>query len=78
MIRPLLLSVMALIAAPAIAADTDPLDFDYQVVARAADRPAMVFNDGLSTYIQPRFGQSVQADGAIQNGPYWVLSLIHI
>ena len=38
MIRTLLLSVMALIAAPAIAADTDPLDFDYQVVARAADR----------------------------------------
>nr|WP_315597969.1 pilus assembly protein PilL [uncultured Cupriavidus sp.] len=73
MIRPLLISVLALIAAPAIAADTDPLDFDYQVVARAADRPAMVFNDGLSTYIQPRFGQSVQADGAIQNGPYWVI-----
>lgn len=73
MIRPLLISVLALIAAPAIAADTDPLDFDYQVVARAADRPAMVFNDGLSTYIQPRFGQSVLADGAIQNGPYWVI-----
>lgn len=73
MIRPLLFSAFALVAAHAHAADTDPLDFDYQVVARAADRPAMVFNDGLSTYIQPRFGQIVQADGAIQNGPYWVV-----
>ncbi|RZT35412.1 pilus assembly protein PilL [Cupriavidus agavae] len=73
MIRPLILSALALVATHAVAADTDPLDFDYQVVARAADRPAMVFNDGLSTYIQPRFGQVVQADGAVQNGPYWVI-----
>ncbi|QCC05573.1 Pilus assembly protein PilL (plasmid) [Cupriavidus necator H16] len=73
MIRPLILSALALVATHAMAADTDPLDFDYQVVARAADRPAMVFNDGLSTYIQPRHGQAVQADGAIQSGPYWVI-----
>ncbi|GMG95006.1 pilus assembly protein PilL [Cupriavidus sp. SHE] len=73
MIRPLLLSALVLMAGHAAAADTDPLDFDYQVVARAADRPAMVFNDGQSTYIQPRHGQVVQADGAIQNGPYWVI-----
>lgn len=73
MIRPLLFSAFALVAVCAHAAETDPLDFDYQVVARAADRPAMVFNDGLSTYIQPRHGQVVQADGAIQNGPYWVV-----
>lgn len=73
MIRPLILSALALVATHAFAADTDPLDFDYQVLARAADRPAMVFNDGLSTYIQPRHGQLVQADGAIQNGPYWVI-----
>lgn len=73
MIRPLILSALALVATHAFAADTDPLDFDYQVVARAADRPAMVFNDGQSTYIQPRLGQMVQADGAIQSGPYWVL-----
>ncbi len=32
-----------------------------------------MFNDGLSTYIQPRHGQVVQADGAIQSGPYWVV-----
>ncbi len=56
-----------------MAADTDPLDFDYQIVARAADRPALIFNDGLSTYIQPRPGQAVQADGALQTGPYWVV-----
>ncbi|TDF64889.1 TrbG/VirB9 family P-type conjugative transfer protein [Cupriavidus sp. L7L] len=73
MIRPLILSAFALVATNAMGADTDPLDFDYQVVARAADRPAMVFNDGLSTYIQPRHGQAVQADGAIQSGPYWVI-----
>ncbi|MWL91443.1 pilus assembly protein PilL [Cupriavidus sp. SW-Y-13] len=73
MIRPLILSALALVATHAFAADTNPLDFDYQVVARAADRPAMVFNDGQSTYIQPRFGQMVQANGAIQSGPYWVL-----
>ncbi|SDD57251.1 hypothetical protein SAMN05216345_11192 [Cupriavidus sp. YR651] len=73
MIRPLLLSALMLMANHAIAATTDPLDFDYQVVARAADRPALVFNDGLSTYIQPRHGQVVQAEGAIQDGPYWVI-----
>ncbi|WP_354676612.1 pilus assembly protein PilL [Cupriavidus plantarum] len=73
MIRPLIFSALALMALPAIAADTDPLDFDYQVVARASERPAMVFNDGVATYIQPRFGQKIDADGAIQNGPYWVI-----
>ncbi|NOV26612.1 MULTISPECIES: pilus assembly protein PilL [Cupriavidus] len=74
MIRPLLLSALVLTAsASAMAADTDPLDFDYQIVARAADRPALIFNDGLSTYIQPRPGQAVQADGALQTGPYWVV-----
>lgn len=69
-----ILPVLALaVCGTAFAADTDPLDFDYQVVARAADRPALIFNDGLSTYIQPRAGQSVQADGAVRNGPYWVV-----
>lgn len=74
MIRPLILSALVLTAsASAMAADTDPLDFDYQIVARAVDRPALIFNDGLSTYIQPRPGQAVQADGALQTGPYWVV-----
>ncbi len=72
MIRPLLLFAIALVAGHARAADTDPLDFDYQVVARASDRPALIFNDGLSTYIQPG-GQIVQADSGVQNGPYWVV-----
>ncbi|CAG9165745.1 pilus assembly protein PilL [Cupriavidus pinatubonensis] len=72
--KPLLISVLALAASgAAIAADTDPLDFDYQVVARASDRPALIFNDGVSTYVQPRAGQTVLADGAQQNGPYWVI-----
>lgn len=74
MIKPLLFSALALAASgAALAADTDPLDFDYQVVARAMDRPALIFNDGSATYIQPRAGQQVQADGAMQNGPYWVV-----
>ncbi|SPK77415.1 conserved exported protein of unknown function (plasmid) [Cupriavidus taiwanensis] len=74
MIRPLILSALVWTAsASALAADTDPLDFDYHIVARAGDRPALIFNDGLSTYIQPRPGQAVQADGALQTGPYWVV-----
>ncbi|QUN31797.1 TrbG/VirB9 family P-type conjugative transfer protein (plasmid) [Cupriavidus sp. KK10] len=72
--KPLLTSVLALaVSGAAVAADTDPLDFDYQVVARASERPALIFNDGQSTYIQPRAGQPVTADGAQQNGPYWVI-----
>lgn len=74
MMKPLLISVLVSAASgAAIAADTDPLDFDYQVVARASDRPALIFNDGVSTYVQPRAGQTVSADGAQQNGPYWVI-----
>ncbi len=74
MMKPLLISVLALAASgAAVAADTDPLDLDYQVVARASERPALIFNDGQSTYIQPRAGQLVSADGAQQNGPYWVI-----
>lgn len=74
MMKPLLISVLALAASgAAIGADTDPLDFDYQVVARASDRPALIFNDGVSTYVQPQTGQTVSADGAQQSGPYWVI-----
>lgn len=73
MIRSLFLSALVLTASAHAATNTEPLDFDYQVVARAADRPALIFNDGLSTYIQPRPGQVVQADGALQDGPYWVI-----
>lgn len=72
--RSLLLGTLVLaVSAHASAANTEPLDFDYQVVARAADRPALVFNDGQSTYIQPRSGQTVHADNAVQAGPYWVI-----
>lgn len=74
MIRSLLLGTLVLaMSGHASAANTEPLDFDYQVVGRAADRPALVFNDGLSTYIQPRSGQTVHADNAVQTGPYWVI-----
>lgn len=74
MMKPLFISVLTLAASGvAFAADTDPFDFDYQVIARAIDRPALIFNDGVVTYIQPRAGQVVSADGAQQNGPYWVI-----
>ncbi|AOY97707.1 pilus assembly protein PilL (plasmid) [Cupriavidus sp. USMAA2-4] len=72
--RLLLAAAVLLAAGPAVAAETDPLDFDYLVVARAADRPAMVFNDGASTYIQPRFGQRVEAEGGQESGPYIVIA----
>jgi hypothetical protein len=66
-------AVALLISGPLSAAPTDPFDFDYQVVARASDRPAMIFNDGSSTYIQPRAGQQIVAGGGQQSGPYIVL-----
>lgn len=74
MIRSLILGTLALAASGhASATNTDPLDFDYQVVARASERPALVFNDGLSTYIQPRSGQAVHVGNAVQAGPYWII-----
>lgn len=65
--------LLAGISAQAFAADTDPLDFDYQVVAPTTARPAMIFNDGSSTYIQPRAGQTVVADNGQSSGPYIVV-----
>ncbi|MCK4118401.1 pilus assembly protein PilL [Ralstonia nicotianae] len=67
---PFLAMALVCAAGHATAADTDPLDFDYQVVAPASARPAMVFNDGVNTYVQPRAGQAVQADGSQNAGPY--------
>lgn len=65
--------VLPVLSAQAFAADTDPLDFDYQVVAPTTARPAMIFNDGSSTYIQPRAGQTVVADNGQSSGPYIVV-----
>ena len=62
--------LLPVLSVHAFAADTDPLDFDYQVVAPSTARPAMIFNDGSSTYIQPRAGQTIVADNGQSSGPY--------
>ena len=33
----------------ALAANTDPFDFDYEIAGGIAERPALVFNDGSKT-----------------------------
>ncbi|OBR54050.1 hypothetical protein [Paraburkholderia tropica] len=61
-------------AAPfASAANTDPFDFDYEVVGGIAERPALIFNDGSKTYIQPRAGQAITVAGSHPEGPYIVV-----
>ncbi|OLL27747.1 hypothetical protein BTH42_31565 [Burkholderia sp. SRS-W-2-2016] len=55
------------------AANTDPFDFDYEVSGGIADRPALIFNDGSQTYIQPRAGQVITATGGHPQGPYVVV-----
>ncbi|MDN8035797.1 TrbG/VirB9 family P-type conjugative transfer protein [Burkholderia vietnamiensis] len=59
-------------AAP-YAANTDPFDFDYEIIGGIAERPALIFNDGAKTYIQPRAGQVITADGGHNEGPYVVI-----
>ncbi|NPT60849.1 hypothetical protein GNZ13_41470, partial [Paraburkholderia sp. 5N] len=51
---------LAVIALSASAASTDPLDFDYQINGNMSERPALVFNDGTDTYLQPRAGQTLK------------------
>ncbi|WP_321788140.1 MULTISPECIES: hypothetical protein [Paraburkholderia] len=61
-------------AAPfATAANTDPFDFDYEVAGGIAERPALIFNDGSKTYIQPRAGQVITVAGSHPEGPYVVI-----
>lgn len=55
------------------AANTDPFDFDYEIVGGIVERPALIFNDGEKTYIQPRAGQIITADGGHSEGPYVVI-----
>ncbi|PVX85835.1 TrbG/VirB9 family P-type conjugative transfer protein [Paraburkholderia unamae] len=64
---------LALVFQHARASDTDPFDFDYDVLGGIAQRPALVFNDGSKTYIQPRPGQDLTADGGHREGPYVVV-----
>ncbi|AUT75428.1 hypothetical protein C2L64_44360 [Paraburkholderia hospita] len=55
------------------AANTDPFDFDYEISGGIAERPALIFNDGTKTYIQPRAGQVITAAGGHAEGPYVVV-----
>lgn len=60
-------------AMPSYAANTDPFDFDYEISGGIAERPALIFNDGSKTYIQPRAGQVITAAGGHPEGPYVVV-----
>jgi hypothetical protein len=64
---------LAVISLSAAAASTDPLDFDYQINGNMNERPALVFNDGTDTYLQPRAGQTLKVDGGHAEGPYIVV-----
>ncbi|SAL49125.1 hypothetical protein AWB68_02431 [Caballeronia choica] len=70
----LTLTALAAVSLSALAASTDPLDFDYQISGNMAERPALVFNDGSSTYVQPRAGQNLKVEGGHAEGPYVVVS----
>jgi len=63
----------AIVCAAASAANTDPFDFDYDILGGISERPALIFNDGEKTYIQPRAGQVIVADGGHTEGPYVVV-----
>ncbi|MGY6240209.1 hypothetical protein ACW910_22260 (plasmid) [Burkholderia ambifaria] len=63
----------AIVCAAASAANTDPFDFDYDILGGISERPALIFNDGDKTYIQPRAGQVIVADGGHTEGPYVVV-----
>ncbi|EIM96701.1 hypothetical protein WQE_32806 [Paraburkholderia hospita] len=65
---------LAVFSLSASAASTDPLDFDYQINGNMTERPALVFNDGTDTYIQPRAGQLLRVDGGHAEGPYIVVA----
>lgn len=63
----------AIVCAAASAANTDPFDFDYDILGSISERPALIFNDGAKTYIQPRAGQVIVAEGGHTEGPYVVV-----
>lgn len=67
------LACVAFVTANVRAASTDPFDFEYEIEGGLAERPALIFNDGSKTYLQPRAGQIIAADGAHPEGPYVVI-----
>jgi len=70
----LLTFTLAATALHAMAASTDPFDFDYEITGNVLERPALVFNDGDATYVQPRAGQDLKVEGGRNQGPYIVVS----
>ena len=70
---------IALAATSAVASTsgTDPLDFSYQIAGGAKVRPALVFNDGIDTFIQPNPETeseiTVKGADAEWQGPYLVI-----
>lgn len=72
-IKLLACAASAIVCAAASAANTDPLDFDYDILGGIPERPTLIFNDGEKTYIQPRAGQVIVADGGHTEGPYVVV-----
>ncbi len=63
----------SLVSLVAQGANTDPFDFDYEILGGVIERPALIFNDGVKTYIQPRAGQVITADRGHNEGPYVVI-----
>jgi hypothetical protein len=61
------------VARLAYGTSTDPFDFDYEIDGGIAERPALIFNDGSKTYIQPRAGQMISVTGGHAEGPYVVV-----
>ena len=72
--RTFLAITIALVCGTALGANTDPFDFDYQINAGNPQRPALMFNDGSNTYIQPRPGQLITAADSHREGPYVVVA----
>ena len=67
------LTCVALVTVSVRATSTDPFDFEYEIEGGLAERPALIFNDGSKTYLQPRAGQVITADGAHPEGPFVVI-----
>lgn len=66
----LVFAVVLTIGASAAAAASQGLDFGYAVDGPLSLRPALVFNDGSDTYIQPADGVKTSVHGAVADGPY--------
>lgn len=55
-----------------IAYADSPLNFNYTATGHNGIRPALIFNDGIDTYIQPMEGQQLEGNIS-RSGPYYVM-----